>query len=395
MFSTRKRLLEYGFLILMFCFAISLFNMAGYIFTLIAAITFLLCNHRIRFSSNDLLILLFSVSYFMIYWMHFGIALNEIILYLIGPWCAYVIAKVYVEESVHEHSIIILVLVLSIGMYLHGVLNIIAYVNSGHFAQYAHYRQSVDFWRNELVNVKTTEMLFTFATGLGLGVFFAKYKLKYKICAIVIVCVSMLLTIFMANRSLLIIFVVVLFWRLLCWLLDKHIPFIRKILLLSGLILILMLVVVAINMNVSGIGDAFYSMKVVQRFSSDVELTRFDVWSPFFKNLKFVEYPWGGKLLTQGSQFGYMHNMWLDVYNVTGILPFLFLIIITLKLILDFYEFTQVMKRENRKNECVVIQSLFLAIAMNMMVEPILEANPYYFLSVLMFWGAMNQYKKS
>lgn len=386
------KLFEYALLTALFCFAVSLFNLTGYIFSAIVLLVFLFYASKIRLSVTDLWLLLFSASYFFFYWWHFGIDVNTFILYLIGPWSAHIIGRLYIERSPNPKSFMILIVVLSSGMFLHGLLNIVAYVRSDYAVLYNYYRQSVDFWRGELVNVKSTEMLYTFATGVGLGVLFTSYKARYKVLAVVALILSVAHTVFMANRALLLIFIIILLWRFCCWFADMRVSPVKKtIIILIGLLLLSVLVLL-IALNVAGIGDAFFNLKIVQRFTSDLELTRFDVWDIFFEDFAFLGHMFGGKLLTHNAEWGYLHNMWLDVYNVAGVVPFLILIILTVRFIVSFIRFNQVMKAGNKKNERIVFQSLLIAILLNMMIEPIIEANPYYFLMTLMFLGAMEGY---
>jgi hypothetical protein len=168
--------------------------------------------------------------------------------------------------------------------------------------------------------------------------------------------------------------------------------FIRKNLLLLSGGAVLATIVIMISYNIAGFGDFFDNLKIVQRFTSEKELTRFDVWEVFFEDLRFLEYPFGGGFLIQNSDWGYLHNMWLDVYNVVGIIPFLLLLVLTFCFFFSYLRFNRLMKNTGRENERIVFQSLLIAFFLNMMIEPIIEANPYYFLIVLMFFGAMEGY---
>ena len=335
---------------------------------------------------------MFSLSYGVIFSIHFEMGITEFILYFIGPWSAYILGKVYIKTSRLKNSFIIFITILSLGMYLHGILNVIAYVRSEYILLYQYYRQSVDFWRNELVNVKTTEMLFTFATGISLGVVFTTYKAVYKIIASLIIAFSIFVTIFFANRTLMIIFFVILLWRGICWFLDKKVPNKNKIIASIIILTVLLLLFVLISLNIGGLGDSFYTIKIVQRFFSDDEYTRFDVWDLFIKDFRFVEHPFGGNKLVENEEFGYLHNMWLDVYNIVGAIPMILLIVFTIAVVIKFFNFRKITRNSDQNNIYIIFQSLILAVFMNMMVEPIIEANPYYFLISIMFFGAMDSY---
>lgn len=393
MLRINKTIFEYGFLVILFCFSIALFNLPGYIFAALILLMFMLYSRNIQLTANELLLMFFSLFYFVFYWLHYGMDINTIILYLLGPWSAYILGKVYMKTSVNDNSFVVFIFVLAIGMYLHGVLNVIAYIRSDYFDLYNYYRQSVDFWRGELVNVKTTEMLYTFATGACLGVIFASYKIWHKILSALVIAVSLLLTVFLANRSLLVIFIVLFAWRMIVWMADSSVIVKRKIIASIIIVAILALAVIFISLNIAGVGDAFFATKIVQRFISDSELTRFDVWNIFFDDFMFLEHPFGGEHLTNNTEHGYLHNMWLDVYNRVGSIPFILLVVITVKNAVHCFTFCRTMTVNNRKKESIVFESLMIAIFLNLMVEPIIEANPYYFLIVLMFLGAMEGYR--
>jgi hypothetical protein len=270
--------------------------------------------------------------------------INALILYLIGPWSARIFGKLYIEQSKNPNSLIKLMVVLSSGMFIHGILNIVAYLRSDYYLLYSYYRQTVDFWRGELVNVKTTEMLFVFATGIALGVLFSSCKKQYKYMSIFVVMLSVIVSIFLANRALLIMVAFVFIWRCYCWFSDVRISSTKKAIYLLFACMILSTLFFAISLNIAGLGDYIKELKIVQRFTSGLELTRFDVWELFFKDFKFIEYPFGGKILTKNSQWSYLHNMWLDVYNVVGIIPFMILIIVTIIFIITFVRSNRIIK---------------------------------------------------
>lgn len=387
-----KKLYEFAFLAVLFCFSVSLFNLAGYIFSAMVLLMFLFVSHKLYLTSADLWLILFSVSYFFVYLFQFGADVETFILYFLGPWTAHIIGHQYIEQSRSKKSFIVLLVVLSLGMFLHGVLNIIAYLRSDYFSLYNYYRQSVDFWRGELVNVKSTEMLFTFGTGLGMGVLFTSYKTKYKVIAIIALILALSSAVFMANRAMLIIFASLLLWRLFCWYGDKRVSVKEKAIVFALILLIIFIAMTMVLLNIGGIADYIMELKIFQRFASKGELTRFDVWDVFWEDLRFLEFPFGGKKLTETAEWGYLHNMWLDVYNVVGVIPFIVIIICTVKFALSFSRFNKAMKTAKKENERVLFQSLVIAVFMNMLVEPIIEANPYFLLMVLMLFGAMETY---
>ena len=110
----------------------------------------------------------------------------------------------------------------------------------------------------------------------------------------------------------------------------------------------------------------------VGRVQSWIQYVQSDWW----------RYPFGGELGTFSG--GYVHNMWLDTMYSVGWIPFLLLIVFTVQSIFVIKKF-YVNDKANRR----VYVYLIVGMTISCMVEPIIIANPYYFLSILMMIGAL------
>lgn len=375
--------------IVLLCFSISLFNLAGYIFAAVLLVTLFYNVGLIKISTPELALMGFSLFYFVVYSFHFPISIEEVILYLAGPWGAYLIGKQYVLRSRSKNAVMTLVIILAAGMCLHGLLNWVAMLRSEYMVTYAYKRLSVDFWRGDVVSVTVTGMFFTFATGLSIGAIFSKCKKKTKLLAVATLVACLAATVFFANRTLLVIIVIMLVGYVASTLLSSHISPAKKALLLSLMGLVLLVLVLAFAFNWFGITDRIMSLKLFQRISGD-EGGRTDQWILILTDNAFVNYPMGGGYIATLGGENYLHNLWLDIYNRTGVLPFILIVIFTVQMLLRYLPFRREMLRHGKTVECTCITALLIATVLNCMVEPIIEANPYYFLIVLMFLGAMN-----
>lgn len=369
-------------LFVLFLFSLSVFNLAGYLYPLAAALVLLPHWKGIRISAAEILLLLFSALYFGFYSWHYGLSASGIVLYLFGPWTAWMVGKTYVARG---GRFLPLLAVPAAGMWLHGVLNLGAYLRSGYFALYDYYRQSVDVWRGELANVNSTGMLFTFGAGLSLGVLFSGLRLRYKLAAGVVLTVSAAASVFFANRALLAILLLV---ALCCGLFGRRGTGKGKTIVF--LLLAAAVLVIAAETDLGGFGTWLSELKLMERIRSDSGDARFLVWEEFFSRWNFAEHPWGGGAMLADSDFHYFHNLWLDVYNRAGALPFLALAAVTLCILGRFFRFRQAAAECGLWNERVMFTCLTAAIVLNCGVEPILESNPYYFLIALMYFGAMD-----
>lgn len=388
---TLKKLMRWEILanIALLCFAVSLFNLAGYIFAAILVVT-LACNlGHIRISTPELTLMAFSVFYFVVYSFHFPVGVEELILYLAGPWGAYLVGKQYVRRSRSDHAMMHLTVILAAGMCIHGLLNWVAMLRSDYMLTYAFQRLSVDFWRGTVVSVTVTGMFFSFATGLSIGALFSKTRKKIKLVAVITLVACLSATIFFANRTLLVVAAIMLVAYFAAMLLSARISATRKTLLIAGLVLLLILLVAAFVFNWFGLADKIMSLKIVQRMEEE-ESGRLDVWKLFLEDNAFIKYPMGGGYIARSNGMGYLHNLWLDIYNSTGVLPFIAILVFTVLMFVRYVNFRKEMLRHDRVVECTCTTALLIATVLNCMVEPIIEANPYYFLIVLMFLGAMN-----
>lgn len=385
---------EIFMLIILFCFSVSLFNLAGVIFSGMIALMYFFNIRNIKISVSEWILALFSFFYFLITGVHFGLNPENIILFLVGPLSAFLLGKLYVLRSPNKNAFLVFIVVLAAGMCLHGFLNLYAYINSSHFSLYQYYRRSVDFWRGTLVNVNTTGMFFTFATGISLGVLFSDYSKKAKIISVLVISACIGATVFFANRALILVVMLVLVWKGIVWLFSKKVSNRSKILTVVVFAFVAVLAFVAILLFFEDFWAKIGALKIVRRFFDGTSSGRFGVWAYFFKNYNFIRYPMGGDLMLEGTTLGYLHNMWLDVYNQAGVIPFVLLSVFTVLSVKDISEFKRVMNQNGKENEFLIFQCLVVAILFNCAVEPTIEANPYYFAIVLMFLGAMNGYKR-
>lgn len=366
-------------LFVLFLFSLSFFNLAGYLYPLATVIILLYRSGQIRISATVVVLALFSVLYFAGYSVHYGLSLNAAVWYLLGPWSAWLMGKTFVERGGRPLR---LLAVTAGGMWLHGVLNLWAYLRSEYFDMYDHYRQSVDFWRGALANVNATGMLFTFAAAVSAGALFSGVRPRYKLAAGLALLVSMAASVFFANRALPLALLVILACCFLFgrWETGRRT---RAILLVAAALAAIVLLA-----DMGEIGSRLGSLKLVQRLLAGGGGARLTVWVEFFARWNFAVHPWGGGAMLEDSAFHYFHNLWLDVYNRAGILPFMALAAATLCSAADFFRYRRVTAARGLWDLRLMFTCVAAAAAANCLLEPVLEANPYYFLTLLMYLGA-------
>lgn len=86
---------------------------------------------------------------------------------------------------------------------------------------------------------------------------------------------------------------------------------------------------------------------------------------------------------TEQSSYIYVHNMWLDVARVAGILPFITFVVVTIRSIK-----TNLSLYRNKGIDLVLLLiTLYSAVFSAYMIEPVLDANIFYLMIFTWIWG--------
>lgn len=373
----------------LFLFSVGIFNLPGQIFFALTVYFFVQKSKIIVVEKQDMILLLFSAAYFIIYTFDFGFAGKSLIIYLWGPWAAYLFGKWFVISNNGERGFQVMTKTLTYGFLLHGVLNLFAYLRSDYYAQYAYQRVSVDFWRGDMVSVISTGLMFTFAVALSTATLFSPCSFRKRIMALGILLVSIFEVSFFAYRTMIYIALILIAFNLIRWLYDASVR-IRGKSFFIGLALLFSLAILAIVfLNAFGIQDKLLSIKIVKRLLYDERSSRFKTWSSYLLSGDWLRYPFGG----QKSKFAYhgdwVHNLWLDILNKVGLIPFVIAVIFTITSIWSVHDTAARMKGMGCSLLSNQIASLGMGAMLICMPEPVIDANPYFFFAILMLLGGI------
>lgn len=373
----------------LFLFSIAAFNLSGQFFFALTLYFFIRKSKIIVIEKQDLLLLLFSASYFVVYTFNFGFAVKSLIIYLWGPWAAYLFGKWFVLSDDSEHSFQKMTNTLTSGFFLHSVLNLFAYLRSDYYAQYAYQRVSVDFWRGDMVSVISTGLMLTFAVALSTSMLFSHCGFQKKLVALVVLLISIFEASFFAYRTMIVIILALAAFNLLRWLHDSSVRTGGKALLIGLAALIFVAIFALVFLNAFGIRDELMSLKIVQRLLYGDKSSRFKTWISYLFSGDWLRYPFGG----QKSEFAYhgewVHNLWLDILNKVGLLPFVLAVIVTITGMRSVYGTAVRMKKMNHNALSNQIASLGLGALLICVPEPVIDANPYFFFAILMLLGGI------
>ena len=373
-------------LLLFFLFGLGVWNRAGVCFLLLAAASFALW--KVRFSPSEVLLLAFSLSYFVADMCDCGLSLRSCMLYLIGPWAAYRLGRCYALEAGSPRSFEALLAAPSLGMALHGLLNWLACLLWQ--GETLPGRTAVDIWRGAPVSVTCTGMLLTAAAALSLGVLAAPGPRGTKWAARICLAACQGESVYFPNRTLPLQCILLLAARALGWLLHPGISGGKKLRRCCLFGFAACLLILILQTDFWGLRHWLAALPLFLRLQhQETGLSRPEIWLSFFQDGRWLRFPLGGNRLTQDLPFSWFHNLWLDLYNQGGLLPFLLFSLFTLRELFHSTKFFLHKKAGQWERASILAAHLLPALWLNAMVEPVMEANVYVFLSLLLFLGAM------
>lgn len=373
-----------------FLFSLGTLNLSGPIFVLLTFTFLARKSGAIVLSKRDLFPFLFSVSYFLIYIYHFEFTTKSLIIYLWGPWAAYMFGKWFVICNKGERAFVILLYTITCGFLLHSVLNLFTYIRSDYYALYAYQRISLDFWRGDVVSVISTGLMLSFAVALSSSTIFSKCSLRRKLLAVAVLALCIVEASFFAYRTMILITAVLIAFNALRWFSDLSVKITRKTVLIASIILIIIALFSAVYLNLFGIRDELMSLKIIQRLFFSGTSSRFTTWKNYISSGDWILYPFGG----QKSQFAYngqwVHNLWLDIINKVGIIPFIFIFVFTIMSVKSVIFTTSYLRKiKGERFLSNQILSTALCILLIFTPEPIIDANPYFFFAALIIIGGI------
>lgn len=147
------------------------------------------------------------------------------------------------------------------------------------------------------------------------------------------------------------------------------------------LLLSLATTVAAIVYFMPSSGDVFDAYSA--RSSIGDENVRFERWLYGLKNL--FSHPLGWEGASLNHQY-FMHNLWLDVARVAGIVPFVALMIATIRTCKNAYALTST----SHSTTTIILICIFLSTFLSCFMEPALEAKQVAVYFFIFIWGILD-----
>lgn len=379
-------------LMILWAFFTQLFNFPN---KLAIVCTFLICviycilQKKIMFGIREV-ILLITMSLYIWFSGRRNVTGISIVLLLV---LFQMVARYLVSSSGNSEKMIkrlwLLLGVFVLGYTIHAILNAKIFWELGSDFQA---RRWMDFWTGS--DVPATQHNIYYLPVLGL-IFPALLYIKKRklICILILIVAAFFLyfSLITQSRTPVIIFGFLLLWELflfvMCSWKDKKKR--KKIFCCGGIVLVVMIVaggLVWLNRDVVQ-ATSFYT--AFSRDGGILHNVRFQAQYNVVKQL-FV-YPFGGYQMDLAG-LNYAHNVWLDMANAAGVIPFALMLVYTLLGMYDLF----FLLRSEKVCQAVkyVISGLWIVMILYYMVEPALESSVQFIVPWTFMNGLIYQYSR-
>lgn len=379
-------------LMILLAFFTQLFNFPNklaIICTFLICIIYCIVQKKVLFGTREVLLLITMLLYIWFSGRRNFTGISIVVLLVLFQMTAR-----YLENSSGNSEIMIQRLWLLLGVFvlgytIHAALNAKMFLKLGSDFQV---RRWMDFWTGS--DVPATQHNFYYLPVMAL-VFPALLYIKRRklVCSLILIAAvfSLWFSLITQSRSLLFIFMLVFIWEIFLLVVynwkDKKRR--RKIFCCGGIVLAVLIVagwLVWLNRDAIQL-TSFYT--IFSRDGGILHNVRFQAQYNVVKQL-FV-YPFGGYHMDLAG-LNYAHNVWLDMANAAGVIPFVLMLVYTLLGMYDLF----FLLRSEKVCQAVkyVISGLWIVMILYYMVEPALESSVQFIVPWTFMNGLIYQYNR-
>lgn len=276
----------------------------------------------------------------------------------------------------------VMIAVIVIGYTTHGILNSIIYFKTG----FVMGRAWEDIWSHVILPATQHVIYYLPAMAMFFPAIYCFKKRKFIYTGVLIANIFFVyMSLLTLSRTSIVIMVIVLVEEIvLAYVLNRK-EKIGKLLYYCIAVLAIMVFLFAVLLIKTDFGQAF--LNIMNRNGGILNNIRFKAQIEAVKQL-FV-YPWGGYHMELAG-LEYAHNVWLDMANAAGVIPFFAFCVYTLASIWDLVKMIKdpVVSQEFK----YIVSGLYSAFFLYYMVEPALEATVVYLIPWIFLNGMVSGY---
>lgn len=366
-------------------------NLGTYVLVLFV-LEFLIVRRRLPKKAQLVLLLLFAFFYMLstMIWANFSFNSLKPFVFAFLWGAIYVYSK---NKSIK--SIFTLVMVLGLGMTIHGLANFAYNTLTGTKMITG---LSNDVFTKQYSSATGQAINFTLFIALIFWTVFAQKNFKLKIAGLAVFVCSLLYDIQLGGRSFLVLAMLSVFIGIISYIVllinDSNIKDkTRLIYILISLIILAVLAVYFYQNNYFGLKtwyESSYLFKRVEYYDAD-QLRQDERVNRKIKYMQyFFDHLLGGNQISKTEGVGYAHELWLDIYDDAGIFAFSFMLGYTIVSVKTLMRVVRI-KCLELQYKVGLIEYEFVMLA-QFWVEPIYEGAPLLLASYIMIDAALSRY---
>ena len=366
----------------------NIFLMGSYILLALVLLYFV-CKKQIILTYKSLLLLAFAITYLCFGMMSLGFSLSlfKPLIYVLIWIMIYNISS---DKSIEQ--IFTLMVFLAFGMASHGLVNFLYNTQNGVEMSKG---ISFDFWSQTYSSATGQAINFTLLIAIAFWMIFLQKKKLLKIIGVIFFVCSLLYDIQLGGRTFFVITLISLACGILILVIESFFyPYIAKktfgICIIIGCVILI--IVLIFQYNLFNAKSAFEKSYIYRRLyyhsagniADDSRFNRKSLYySMFFDNLFG-----GGKI--SGSGIGAAHELWLDIFDQVGFIPYILIIIYSVSVIWTIWNIVKKCKIAIFYKNALIIYTV--VIFSQFFVEPIMAGAPMLFSSFLIIDAALTSF---
>lgn len=384
-------IIDFIIIILLFFFGLSFFNKSNYyVLSIFLVSVFWFLKEKKYLNINKKIFIniefVWAVCFFLSFLVLNYIINDSVIITRITIWGMMYLAgfMIMFKNSKSSKLIPTFMMAIALGFVIYALLTVFftdSIVGKG--------RVYYAFWTGNIKNA--TQIAAWCIPMIGMIIYgFFENKKEVRILVLIGVVATLFINFKTGQRTAIIIFSIITIYTICKQLLEKS--YVKAIKTLLILLLLSIIVFVLYKINLFGFQEYILQSNLYKRlFNSNLGDLLDD---PRFKRqiysiTHFFDGFNGGYVIR--SQVGQLHNLWLDLYDMVGILPFTFLILFTFQNLKNF--FIIIKNKDTNDNLSNAIVGWYLVLLIQFCLEPILEyGDGKLFASYLFISGCVNSY---
>ena len=366
--------------VLIFCVSLNVFHLGQLLLPIICVIIFV--SHKCKLTINNLtvfvLLCLFGLTFFL-----FSFKLG---FYSVMGFClpmAY-----YIGQSLNksEENIKKLIYIIALGMGVHVLLNMacdFSVYGTEMFRHTSHY----DIWTGAEATLTAMAANYMFMIGSIYYVMFKEKNVPFKIVYIVLFIVMMIYNMTIGRRTPILMLGICF---VLCFVLDFFVYNGNKKIMKNVLLILTGLIALCIfiwSTDFLGLKTRIYYLPFLVKFRTyGFSSGRLEI---LLDGIKLMPaHLWGGQEISTILDIE-LHDLWTDIFDYAGIVPFALMVIYTITVIVNFVK--NVRNKKISSSFKILLTGVFIACLLQAMLEPLMTGSSILLICMIILFSSCDR----